>query len=144
MIDVDSCESCGWCRQPVALIETAHTIHAPKGAPITALLARLAGLPAYSVSYSGTIERTRCEACGREGETGEIRVFLVRRIRPRDPWVFRLEPDEYAKFLVALRAGHVCVKAAEAEGTGAGMLCPACDSAPPCQHAKQSEGKVDP
>lgn len=108
MVDIDSCEACAYCNQPMALIETAHTIREPKNAPITALLARRAGLPAYSVSYYGAIERSHCAACGRDDESGEITQFLVRQIEPADPWVRLMNAECYAEFLEQLRAGHVC------------------------------------
>lgn len=108
MVDIDSCEACPYCKTPVALIETAHTLSEPKRAPITAMLAWLAKIPAYSVSYSGAISRSRCDTCGRDNETGEPELFLVRRIQPPDPWVHRMEPADYAAFLLALRADHTC------------------------------------
>jgi hypothetical protein len=108
MVDIDSCEACPYCKMPVALIETAHTLNDPKKAPITALLAWLAKIPAYSVSYSGDIERTSCDTCGRDNESGEPQLFLIRRIQPADLWVHRMTPGEYAAFLLSLRADHVC------------------------------------
>jgi hypothetical protein len=108
MIDIDSCEACARCGEPVALIETAHTVKEPKNAPITAALARRAGIPAYSVSYYGEIERTHCHACGRDDERGEITQFLVRQIEPADPWVKLMDAQRYAEFLESLRVGHRC------------------------------------
>lgn len=107
-IDIDSCEACPYCSLPVALIETAHTTAEPKNAPITALLAWMAKIPAYSVSYSGAINRSRCDACGGLSESGEIERFLVRRIHPHDPWTSSMTPDEYAQFLLSLRNDHTC------------------------------------
>jgi hypothetical protein len=108
MIDIDSCEACCQCREPVALIETAHTIREPKNAPITALLARKAGIPAFSVSFYGEIDRTRCGACGRDDERGEITQFMLRQLEPPSPWTRLMTPVQYAEFLEGLRDGHVC------------------------------------
>lgn len=108
MIDIDSCEACAYCKDPLALIETAHTIREPKAAPITAALARAAGIPAFSVSYYGDIDRSRCDACGRDDERGRPTQFLVRQIEPPDTWVQLKDPHGYAEFLEGLRAGHRC------------------------------------
>lgn len=108
MVDIDSCEACAYCSEPVALIETAHTAREPKAAPITAALARRAGITAFSVSYYGDIERTRCHECGRPDERGDITQFLVRQIEPSEPWVRRMDTRQYAEFLESLRTDHVC------------------------------------
>jgi hypothetical protein len=110
LIDIDCCEYCAYCKQPVALVETAHTTRDPKSAPVTAFLARMAGIPAFSVSYSGSIKRSHCKACGRDKESGEINAFLVQQIQPPDGWVKRKTPHEYAKWLESLRDGHTCQK----------------------------------
>ena len=108
MIDIDSCEACAYCGEPVALIETAHTTKEPKAAPITAFLAARAGILAFSVSYYGDIERSHCDGCGRDDERGEPTQFLVRQIQPADPWVKLMSPTQYAEFLESLRDGHRC------------------------------------
>lgn len=108
MVDIDSCEACPFCSDPVALIETAHTADDPKPARITSRLAWKAGVEAYSVSYHGTIDRSVCDVCGRGGENGEIGEFRVRRIEPDDPHVAVMDPLDYADFLEKLRKSHVC------------------------------------
>lgn len=110
MIDVDSCEYCAVCGEPVALIEH-HRGTTPKKAPVTALLAKLAGLDAYCVAYTLAAEPESCGSCGQETGTPDIEAFAVRRIQPADPWVTPMSPHEYAQFLLDLRRGHLCVLA---------------------------------
>lgn len=94
MIDVDSCEACCYCKEPVALIETQASKEAPKAARITAALARLAHIPAYSVSYEP------------DADGGDIVTFQVRQIQPPDPKVVVMLPKVYAYWLLALRDQH--------------------------------------
>lgn len=96
MVDIDSCEACCYCSAPLALIETEMTQRTtPKKAPITAALAQLAKIPAYSVAYWSA-------------DGVDIERFIVRRIQPSDDWNQLMSPAEYAEFLVALRSGHDC------------------------------------
>lgn len=108
MIDIDACEYCARCMTPVALIETARTLSPPKSARVTARLSTMAGIPAFSVSYSGAIVRDCCAHCGRIQETGDIDRFLVQRIQPRHSEVVDMNPHAYAAFLMRLRRGHEC------------------------------------
>jgi hypothetical protein len=96
VIDIDWCEACEVCYQPLALIETQRSAHLPKQAPIMAKLAHLAGLPAWSVSYQPT------------DEGDDIEVFRVRQVEPFDDEAVTMSPDVYAKWLLHLRAAHVC------------------------------------
>jgi hypothetical protein len=96
VIDIDYCEACSVCYQPLALIETQRSMHLPKQAPIMAKLAHLAGLPAWSVSYQAT------------DEGDDIALFRVRQVEPFDDETITMPPDIYAKWLLNLRAGHVC------------------------------------
>lgn len=93
-IDIDFCEACNSCNEPVALIETQHSDGPPKRAPITQKLAKRAGLPAYSVSY-------------RTDEWGEIVNFAVRQIQPPSADVQTMLPQVYAYWLWSLRAAHI-------------------------------------
>ena len=105
--DIDWCEACHWCSWPVALIETQESSRGPKAAVITQNLARLAGIPAYSVSYV------------RGSDNDDIESFGVRQIAPANPWVQYMTPTEYAGFLVGLRDNHYAeseVCAAKAKG----------------------------
>jgi len=121
VIDIDWCEACRLCSEPVALIETAYTRAAqsqglvPKDARITALLARMAKIPAYSVLYFGEVKKTRCGACEQYSESGDIKAFLVRRIQPKDGWIEYMDPERYARFLLSLRDVHnyTCSKQVE-------------------------------
>lgn len=96
VIDIDFCEACCFCYQPLALIETQRSAHLPKQAPIMAKLAHLAGLPAWSVSYLPT------------DDGADIEVFRVRQVEPFDDEALTMSPDVYAKWLLHLRAAHVC------------------------------------
>lgn len=93
VVDIDWCEACHWCSEPVALIETQESDRGPKPAVITQNLARLAGLRAFSVSYH-------------RGEDGDIDYFYVKQIAPASPWNTQMRPEEYAGFLAALRDQH--------------------------------------
>lgn len=96
MIDIDACEACCICSEPIALIETEKTSRPkPKRAPITAALARLAHIQAYSVAYSVDADDV-------------IESFRVQRIQPHDDWVSFMWPADYAKFLLGLREQHNC------------------------------------
>jgi hypothetical protein len=96
VIDIDYCEACDVCYQPLALIETQRSMHLPKQAPIMARLAHEAGLPAWSVSYQAT------------DEGDDIALFRVRQVEPFDEEAFTMPPEIYAKWLLNLRAGHIC------------------------------------
>jgi hypothetical protein len=108
MIDIDSCEYCARCQAPLALIETAHTSADPKHAHVTAKLARMAGIHAFSVSYQGRIEKSQCGECGRGRDSGEIEQFLVRQVHPDSGEVWSMIPEVYAKWLLTMRDGHEC------------------------------------
>jgi hypothetical protein len=96
VIDIDYCEACHVCYQPLALIETQRSAHLPKQAPIMAKLAHLAGIPAWSVSYQ-------------PNDAGDdIEIFRVRQIEPFDEESFTMSPEIYAKWLLNLRAAHAC------------------------------------
>ena len=95
VIDIDWCEYCRACNAPLALIETQHSSAPPKAARITTTLAKMAGLAAYSVSYS-------------TDDTGEIVGFRVQRLAPTETDVVDMGPERYARWLVKLRADHTC------------------------------------
>ncbi len=99
MIDVDACEYCCYCRTPLALIETQESNGKPKAAPVTATLARMAGIPAFSVSVQ--VNQT--------GLVSEIVGFCVQMITPQLGAIVRMNCAEYATWLLALRGPHACV-----------------------------------
>ena len=90
VIDIDWCEYCGSCGEPVALIETQEGNRPPKDAPVMRRLAMRAALPAFSVSYVV--------------EDALIVAFRVRDLfgGPEQ----RMTQQEYAEFLVSLRPCH--------------------------------------
>jgi len=104
MIDIDACEYCRYCNLPLALVETQRSTFGPKSATVTEALARLAGLPAFSVSYRAT----------EDGE--DIAEFRVQQITPAQGEARRLTPAEYAEWLLSLRFphNHSCRKQQEA------------------------------
>lgn len=95
VIDIDWCEACYACKRPLALIETQRSGNAPKAATVTVALAKLAGLPAFSVSYEES------------HEGGDIVRFRWKRLWPVGPaldqWFL---PAEYAEWLWSLRRDH--------------------------------------
>lgn len=93
-IDIDWCEYCAFCGQPVALIETQESHRGPKSARVTSNLADLATMPAYSVAYQRT-------------ESGDdIALFTVRQLRPIELDVGEMLPNVYAYWLLSLRKAH--------------------------------------
>ena len=97
MIDMDGVEWCRHCRTPLALIETQRSDGPPKSAAVTAELASMAQITAYSVSYTDN-----GEGCG------GIHLFRVRRVFPAEAKVRDLTPDEYAEWLWSFRERHAC------------------------------------
>lgn len=108
MIDIDACEYCRRCSQPLALIETAESRGEPKAARVTQALAALAGIEAYSVSYWSDGPDPDCERCSKPMSYADIVGFKVRRIQPYDPAVVVMSPVDYTNFLLDLRFGHQC------------------------------------
>lgn len=98
VIDIDWCEYCCRCKQPVALIETEQSSQrtTPKPAVVTSELARAASLPAYSVTYTADADGT------------DITSFLVRQLVPVRGDVQALSPQAYALWLLGLRETHRC------------------------------------
>jgi hypothetical protein len=97
MIDVDGCEYCRTCRQPLALIETAlDRGQNIKPAWVTTALASRAGIPAYVVLYDKT-------------DDDDIAFFRVKRLTPNpDREWRRMSAADYAQNLVKLRTDHTC------------------------------------
>lgn len=94
MIDIDACEYCCMCGEPLALIETQVSTAPPKRARVTERLSTLADIPAYSVSI--------------EEQDAEPVLFRVQQRIPTLSSVRDLTPREYAQFLWSLRDHHVC------------------------------------
>jgi hypothetical protein len=94
LIDIDGCEYCRHCCEPLALIETQVSARAPKSATVTARLAKRAGIPAYSVSI--------------ELGDGEPVMFRFRRLEPPMDAITEMEPREFAWWLLSLRTEHEC------------------------------------
>lgn len=96
MIDVDACEYCCFCSTPVALIETQESLAPPKSARVLTVLARMAGIPAYSVSVAV--------------EDEDVVGFRLQQLGVLGAPVTDLAPAEYARWLVRLRDGHRCTQ----------------------------------
>lgn len=92
VVDIDWCECCRRCWKPLALIETQRSEANPKSATVTANLAALAGIQAWSVSYSV--------------ENGEIVRFKRRQLSPLRGEIIEESPFAYARWLVSLRIVH--------------------------------------
>ncbi|MGH3847536.1 MAG: hypothetical protein ACRDS0_39895 [Pseudonocardiaceae bacterium] len=97
LIDIDWCEYCRHCSAPLALVETQTSDRAPKPAPVTAALARMAGIPAYSVSIV-------------RGDLEEIALFKVQQIAPALGTAQPMLPNVYAYFLLGFRERHSCTR----------------------------------
>lgn len=103
VIDIDWCEYCRHCREPLALVETQVSDRAPKPAPVMSVLARMAGIPAYSVSII-------------RGDLEEIALFKVQQVAPELGAVQPMLPNVYAFFLLSLRSQHTCQRSGSREG----------------------------
>lgn len=103
-IDIDFCEACNECNLPLALIETQRSSSKPKPATITTELAKLACIPAYSVSYM----------TGIVGGEEDILAFHVSPIWPTDNVraVTTMTAQQYAEWLWSLRDNHRCERVA--------------------------------
>lgn len=96
VIDIDWCEFCRRCNQPLALIETTMGPR-PKEATVTTQLGLMAGVPVLSLAYE-------------VDDHGEITVFHLRHLAPdREREVFTFTAGEWAMWLVGLRERHGCV-----------------------------------
>lgn len=105
VIDIDSCEFCRHCFDPLALVETQESYRPPKPAPVMSRLAARAGIPAYSVSI----------VPGAEQDSDPIALFMLRRLHPPTEHMDVFTGAEYAAWLLSLRADHEC-KARPAAG----------------------------
>lgn len=88
MIDIDGCEYCHLCGEPVALTETTCSAR-PKNARVMAKLAEWARVPAYVVAYDGA---------GFDGG------FTVRDVAGGTP--VRMTQERFARWLWELRVPH--------------------------------------
>jgi len=93
MIDLDAVECCNRCWAPVALIELAAWGTRPKSVTTMSALARMSGLPAYTVRYQFP-------------DPTPVRLAVRRHGTGDEPIV--LGPAEFEKFLLDLRDGHTC------------------------------------
>jgi hypothetical protein len=97
-IDIDCCEYCPWCRQPLALIETARGETAPKEARVSTVLGQMAGVPVYSVAYIA--------GAGAVCDGEDIEWFRWRQLWPSRLPEQHGTPAEYAAWLYELRIEH--------------------------------------
>lgn len=106
MVDIDDCEYCRFCYEPLALIEVAMDIgQYYKPMMVTSNLARRADLPAYLVFYVKSEE--------------DISQFRVTQLEPPGKPERILSPAEYARFLFAFHERHDrdCPKRRGKDGT---------------------------
>lgn len=102
-IDVDGCEYCSKCREPLLLIEVAKDVgQAHKPTTVLQRLAKRADLDAICALYL-------------LNDDGEIEGFRTRQVAPnfRREW-HQLTPPEFAAGLQAIRQKHTCKLAAAA------------------------------
>jgi hypothetical protein len=107
-IDIDSCEFCHLCYEPVALIETKDLSALMKVGTVTAKLAGRAHLEAYLVEYELTESRTECGTCGRAEASGaeDIVRFFVTEWTGASFDRREMAPKQYAEWLWSLRTPH--------------------------------------
>ncbi len=111
-IDIDSCEYCHLCSEPIALVETKTIWARSKNGTVTAKLAERASLSAYLVEYQTHGPALTCSTCGRPNaiEGDDILRFLVSQWHPKpagdNAGRREMYPVEYANWLWSLRFGH--------------------------------------
>ena len=94
LIDIDCCEFCHLCSEPVALIETKDIRARTKVGTVTARLASRAMLEAYLVEYE-------------VNEAGDdITEFIVTAWHPVGSGPRSFSPQQYADWLWELRSAH--------------------------------------
>lgn len=93
MIDVDCCEYCFACGEPIALVETQKSESNPKPARVTSTLAKMAGIECYSVSY-------------RVDSNDKITSFARKQLVPVETKPVEETPEQYARWLWMLRVAH--------------------------------------
>jgi len=98
-IDLDSCEYCQKCREPLVLIEIAQDVGQTfKATPVMRKLARQAKLPAYLVFYKKSND-----------DFTLISQFRMRQVYPiYDSQDKILSPEIYANFLRHFHLNHKC------------------------------------
>jgi hypothetical protein len=104
-IDIDSCEYCHLCSEPVALIETKNVEAVTKAGTVTTLLAGRAHLDFYLVEYELKQPLHECTECGAAQEVqgqGIVRFFVTDELLDRR----QMDPQEYAEWLWSLRIPH--------------------------------------
>ena len=104
-IDIDACEYCDNCKEPLALIELAVDIGQPhKTATVTRNLAKKANIPAYVALYKLGDNTVR----NGDLEHQEIVDFRMKRIAPDYTDWRKFSPAQYAGWLADLRERHNC------------------------------------
>ena len=105
-IDVDGCEYCYHCREPLALVETAMDIdQAFKTTTVMRRLAEKAVIPAYLVYYQVRITR-----------------FRVQQVVPQFGTIKVISPEEYARKLQEILDSHHCTRKAGGNADGKRLL----------------------
>jgi hypothetical protein len=105
-IDLDYLAACPFCHHAVALIEEKNSASSPAtfSTRNTANLASDAGVPAFCVTYT-------C-VCGVTGDVHETRndcdiaSVQVQQVWPEVGSVTKMEPGDYARWLLTLRIEH--------------------------------------
>jgi ferredoxin len=105
-IDIDACEYCNLCGQPVAVIETKDITETCKATTVTEKLAERAQLPVFLVEYQLAHPIERCVSCGRPDEVHgqDIVQFWVTDLSVGER-LLKL-PTDYAEWLWSLRERH--------------------------------------
>lgn len=93
-IDVDFCEWCTKCYQPIALVETQQSRTFDKPYQVTQNLARMAGIEGYVVSYWTTDDGL------------DVAGMRVQQIAPQLDAPVEMEPGDWARALYEMRVRH--------------------------------------
>lgn len=98
-IDIDACEYCQKCREPLILIELAKDYgQSNKATTVLRKLALKANISAYLIYYK------------MDDKTDEIASFRLRQVSPIWGNELIMLPLEYAKFLSNIHETHQCEK----------------------------------
>lgn len=114
-IDIDACEYCDICKEPLALIELAIDVgQEEKPFTVTKKLAEKANIEAYLVLYKldfdNPIKKYSKNAQGNKVKIIHYPVisFRVKQIFPKHTKFYHLSLDRYQKFLTDMRYKHRC------------------------------------
>jgi len=97
-IDIDSCEYCDRCKEPLALVELAQDVGQPfKPTTVTVNLARKADRPAWLVLYT------------KSDKGDQIVSMRVKQMYPSQTIFVKAIPQQWKNRLIRLHREHKCM-----------------------------------